>query len=80
MKSYLIAAVSGLSLIAAASFTQAADKPTDPQIAHIAYTAGQIDVVAAEQAIKKSTNADIIAFARRQRIPCLGKKGPGSSL
>lgn len=41
----------------------AADAPTDPQIAHIAYTAGQIDVAAAEQAIKKSTNADIIAFA-----------------
>ena len=37
--------------------------PTDPQIAHIAYTAGQIDITAAEQALKKSTNADVIEFA-----------------
>lgn len=37
--------------------------PTDPQIAHIAYTAGQIDIAAAEQALKKSTNADVIEFA-----------------
>lgn len=42
----------------------AADKPTDPQIAHIAYTAGQIDVTAAEQALKKSKNPDVIEFAR----------------
>jgi putative membrane protein len=39
-------------------------KPTDPQIAHIAYTAGQIDVTAAEQALKTSKNADVIAFAK----------------
>ena len=39
-------------------------KPTDPQIAHIAYTAGQIDVTAAEQALKKSKNADVIEFAK----------------
>lgn len=56
-------AVAAAFLLGTVSFAQAADKPTDPQIAHIAYTAGQIDVVAAEQAIKKSTNADIIAFA-----------------
>ena len=43
----------------------AADAPTDPQIAHIAYTAGQIDIAAAEQAIKKSKNADIIDFAKQ---------------
>ena len=41
----------------------AADAPTDPQIAHIAYTAGQLDIAAAEQAIRKSTNQDIIDFA-----------------
>lgn len=39
-------------------------KPTDPQIAHIAYTAGQIDIQAAEQALKKSKNKDVIAFAK----------------
>jgi putative membrane protein len=41
----------------------AQDAPTDPQIAHIAYTAGQLDITAAEQALKKSQNPDVIAFA-----------------
>jgi putative membrane protein len=41
-----------------------AAKPTDPQIAHIAYTAGQIDIDAARLALKKSHNAKVIAFAR----------------
>jgi putative membrane protein len=48
-----------------ASLANAADAPTDPQIAHIAYTAGQIDVTAADLAIKKSSNAEIVAFARQ---------------
>ncbi|MBB4570950.1 DUF4142 domain-containing protein [Rhizobium leucaenae] len=39
-------------------------KITDPQIAHIAYTAGQIDVTAAEQALKKSKNPQVIDFAK----------------
>jgi len=38
-------------------------KPTDPQIAHIAYTAGQIDIEAAQQALQKSNNKDVRAFA-----------------
>jgi putative membrane protein len=42
----------------------AADKPTDPQIAHIAYTAGQIDIAAAQQALKKSKNAEVLEFAK----------------
>jgi len=42
----------------------AADAPTDPQIAHIAYTAGQIDIVAAEQAVRKSTNQAVVDFAK----------------
>ncbi|AIC31015.1 hypothetical protein IE4771_PD00460 (plasmid) [Rhizobium etli bv. mimosae str. IE4771] len=59
--------VFGAALIAASLGTAsiAADaKPTDPQIAHIAYTAGQIDVTAAEQALKKSKNAEVIEFAK----------------
>jgi putative membrane protein len=39
-------------------------KPTDPQIAHIAYTAGLIDIAAADQALAKSKNKDVIAFAQ----------------
>jgi len=42
---------------------EAADKPTDPQIAHIPYTAGVIDVAAARQAITKASNKDVKAFA-----------------
>ena len=41
----------------------AAAAPTDPQIAHIAYSAGQIDIAAAEQALKKTTNPAVKSFA-----------------
>ena len=35
----------------------AADAPTDPQIAHIAYTAGSIDIAAAKQALVRDHTA-----------------------
>lgn len=38
-------------------------KPTDPQIAHIAYTAGAIDIKAAELALKKLQNPQVRSFA-----------------
>jgi putative membrane protein len=41
----------------------AATGPTDPEIAHIAYTAGAIDVAAAKQALAKSHDAKVRAFA-----------------
>ncbi|WP_286157233.1 DUF4142 domain-containing protein [Sinorhizobium sp. RAC02] len=50
-------------LALAATCTMAADKPTDPQIAHIAYSAGVIDVEAAKLALAKTMNADVKAFA-----------------
>jgi putative membrane protein len=37
--------------------------PNDAQIAHIAYTAGQIDINAANQALKKASNPQVKAFA-----------------
>ena len=58
----LSAAIAALSLVAGAALAQGA-KPTDPQIAHIAYTAGVIDIAAAKQALAKSTNKDVKAFA-----------------
>ena len=58
-----VSALAALCLFGAASFTYAADKPSDPQIAHIAYTAGVIDVDAAKQALQKSKNKDVRAFA-----------------
>ncbi|HEX5454473.1 MAG TPA: DUF4142 domain-containing protein [Stellaceae bacterium] len=37
---------------------------TDPQIAHIAYTADSIDIKAAQQALKKSHNPEVRGFAQ----------------
>jgi putative membrane protein len=59
----LSASLAALCLLTAPLFAQVAAKPTDPQIAHIAYTAGQIDIQAAQQALKKSKNKDVRAFA-----------------
>jgi len=39
---------------AASAMAQSTEKPTDPQIADIAYTAGQIDVTAANLALEKT--------------------------
>jgi len=58
----LSAAIAATALFTCAAFAQGA-KPTDPQIAHIAYTAGVIDIAAAKQALKKSGNKDVKAFA-----------------
>ena len=37
--------------------------PTDAEIAHIAYTAGVLDIAAARQALAKSRNPDVRSFA-----------------
>ena len=42
----------------------AADAPTDPQIAHIAYTAGNLDIEASKQALAKSHNKAVRDFAQ----------------
>jgi putative membrane protein len=61
----LSAAIAAVSLLGGAALAQGAAKPTDPQIAHIAYTAGQIDVEAGKLALEKSKNDDVRAFAQR---------------
>ena len=58
----LSAAVAAICLANSAALAQAA-KPTDPQIAHIAYTAGVLDINAAKQAQSKASNKDVKAFA-----------------
>jgi putative membrane protein len=58
----LSAAIAAVSLLSGAAFAQGT-KPTDPQIAHIAYTAGVIDIAAAKQALAKTSNKDVKAFA-----------------
>lgn len=59
----LSTAIAALCLLTGAALAQGAAKLTDPQIAHIAYTAGQLDIEAAKQALPKSTNKDVHAFA-----------------
>jgi putative membrane protein len=58
-----------MTLVAAAvlvhglAYAENSPKPTDPEIAHIAYTAGVIDIEAAKQALAKTKNKDVRAFA-----------------
>ena len=59
----LSAAIAAVSLLGGAALAQGA-KPTDPQIAHISYTAGGIDIAAAKQALKKTHNKEVKAFAQ----------------
>ena len=59
------AAFAALCLLSGAAFAQNAAKPTDPQVAHIAYTADEIDIKAAEQALSKSRNKEVRAFAQQ---------------
>jgi putative membrane protein len=58
------AALAMLGVLAAPTFADAADKPTDPQIAHIAYTAGVIDIEAAKLAVAKSKTKAVVDFAK----------------
>jgi putative membrane protein len=52
------------ALLACSGPAAAADAPSDPQIAHIAYTAGSIDVAAGKQALARSHNRAIRSFAQ----------------
>jgi putative membrane protein len=58
----LSAAIAAMTVMSSVAFAQGA-KPTDPQIAHIAYTAGVIDIAAAKQALAKASGKDVKAFA-----------------
>ncbi|WP_448949871.1 DUF4142 domain-containing protein [Labrys neptuniae] len=59
----LAGATAVVALFVAQVPARAADL-TDPQIAHIAYTAGVLDIEAAKLALKKSKNTEVVAFAR----------------
>jgi len=58
------AAVTAIVLTAGVAAAQQAAKPNDAQIAHIAYTAGNIDIAAAQQALKKAKDKDVRSFAQ----------------
>src|SRR3954453_5121664 len=59
----IIAASAALMFGPAFAMAQGA-KPNDAQIAHIAYTADQIDIGAAKLALQKSKNKEVRAFAQ----------------
>jgi putative membrane protein len=54
--------IAAIFLSSTAAISQGA-KLTDPQIAHIAYTAGEIDIKAAKQAIDKASSEEVKQFA-----------------
>lgn len=57
-------AVAVAVLMSNAAWAQDAKKITDQQIAHIAYTAGVLDIEAAKQAIAKSKTKAVLDFAK----------------
>ena len=57
------AATAAMMLLSSSAMAEGA-KLTDPQIAHIAYTAGVIDISAAKQALDKANNKDVKTFAQ----------------
>ena len=49
--------------LAGSAMSHGAAHPTDPQIAHVAYTASVIDIAAAKQALARSKNKTVRVFA-----------------
>ena len=63
MQSFRLGAGIAMALLVGGIAVAQPAKPTDPQIAHVAYTAGVIDITAAELALKKSQNPQVRSFA-----------------
>lgn len=63
MKNVRMAFCAVVSTVLISSFATADDGPTDMQIAHIAYTAGNIDIRYAHLALAKSKNPEVRRFA-----------------
>ena len=61
---FILLGASASLMMASAALAQDGAGPTDAQIAHIAYTAGQLDLSAGEQALAKSGNDAVRAFAQ----------------
>lgn len=59
-----LAASAALLALTGAAAPKGSASLTDSQIAHIAYTAGTIDIAAGKQALEKSKNKSVRAFAQ----------------
>jgi putative membrane protein len=60
----VLCGASALLMLSGPAVAEKAAAPNDAQIAHIAYTAGQLDVDAGKQALAKSQNKAIRSFAQ----------------
>lgn len=63
LKTFLWIGAAASLTISSTALSHDAAKPNDAQIAHIAYTAGQIDIDAGKQALAKTQNPIVRAFA-----------------
>jgi len=63
LRSFLAASALASLALSGVALAQAAARLNDAQIAHIAYTAGQIDIAAGEQALAKSKDPAVRSFA-----------------
>jgi putative membrane protein len=59
----LITTIAGVAVLATPFDARAADAPTDPQIAHIAYAAGTVDIGYAQIALQRTKNKAVREFA-----------------
>jgi putative membrane protein len=64
MNKLVLCGASALLVVSSSALAQEAAPPNDAQIAHIAYTAGELDREAGEQALAKSRNKAVRFFAR----------------
>lgn len=64
-KVLVVTLFSSLAVLTASAKSAKAAGPTDPQIAHIAVTANQVDIDAAKQALDKSQNDAVKQFAQQ---------------
>ena len=64
LKKTLVASLAVLAMTATASQAQSPADLNDLEIAHVAYTADNIDIAYAKLALKKSKNASVVNFAR----------------
>jgi putative membrane protein len=55
--------IAAICMLSVAALAQDAKNLNDPQIVQIAYTIGHIDIMGAEQALSKSSNGEVRAFA-----------------
>ena len=65
LRKFALLAAAAFAMSAGAASSHEGPHPTDAQIAHIAYTAGQIDVVAGKQALERSRNPAVRSFAEQ---------------